>query len=48
MSDGFAIRRYRRRTSLGPAEIDRYYSSVLMTVLALAGMAGILLAMFYA
>lgn len=48
MSDGFAIRRYRRRTSLGSTEIDRWYSSLLVTVLALAGMAGILLAIICA
>jgi hypothetical protein len=44
MSDGYAIRKYRRRTSLGSAEIDRWRCFVLVTVLALAGMAGIILA----
>ncbi|MDD5142847.1 hypothetical protein [Methanoregula sp.] len=48
MSDGYSIRRYRRRTSLGSAETNRWRSSVLMAVMALAGMAGILLAVLCA
>ncbi|AGB02227.1 hypothetical protein [Methanoregula formicica] len=46
MSDGYAIRRYRRRTSLGSAEIDKWQSAVLVAILALSGMAGILFAIF--
>ncbi|WP_292415482.1 hypothetical protein [Methanoregula sp.] len=48
MSDGSTIRRYRKRTSLGSAEIDRWRYSFLVAVLALLGMAAIILAVSYA